>query len=81
MPKGDIVRKVIELAEPAKTYEDLFRVLAEVAHGAGGMVAHFPQEERSQVLMQLVEIMGTALQVTSKGIGEPSNVQILVGKK
>ncbi|MCM3746549.1 hypothetical protein M3223_04190 [Paenibacillus pasadenensis] len=61
------------------THESLYALMATAAHTIGGMVCHFDADERSQILMHLTAAMGTGLQVTAKAMGEPSDIEIILG--
>jgi len=78
---SDVVKKVIALTEGAKTQEELFNILVQSAHAVGGMVCHFDKEDRSQIMMELIQTMATGFQITSKSLGEPSDLEMVVGER
>lgn len=81
MNAEEVVRKVIALTDDVKTEDDLFTVLSASAHAIGGMACQFPQEYRSQIIMQLVQTMTCGFQVTSKSIGEDSDLAMVIGEQ
>lgn len=81
MKKGDVVQRITEISNEAKTMEDLHRMLHEMAYTLGGMVCHFDKEERSGLIIELTQAMGIGLQLTAKSIGEPSDIEVIVGHK
>ncbi|WP_028562293.1 hypothetical protein [Paenibacillus pinihumi] len=78
---GTVIEDVAKITDQAKTMDDLYQVLGVMAHAIGGMVCHFEQSERSQVLMGLTEALGMGLMTTSKSLGQECDVEIVVGKK
>jgi hypothetical protein len=78
---GDTVKRITEMTDEAKTIGDLQKVLHEMAYTIGGMVCHFDQEDRSQLLMELTQSMGMGLMLTSKSIGQPSDIEVVIGHK
>lgn len=77
---GDIVKRLTDMTDEAKTMGDLHKMLYEMAYAVGGMVCHFDKEDRSGMIMELTQAMGMGLMTTSKVIGEPSDIQMIVGK-
>lgn len=81
MNKGDISNRIADLTNEAKTMEDLQKMLHEMAFTIGGMVCHFHKDDRSQLVIGLTQSMGMGLMLTSKNIGEPSNIEVIVGQR
>ncbi|MEC0232673.1 hypothetical protein [Paenibacillus alba] len=76
-----IIKQITGMAMEAKTADELHEVLRTIVYTVGGMVCHFVKEDRSQEIMSLLESMGMGLQFTAKAIGEPSDIEMVVGKK
>lgn len=72
-------KQIIEMTDEVKTAGELYEMLSSIAFTIGGLICHFPQDERSQVFMQLTKSMGFGFQTTAKNIGEPSDMEIIVG--
>lgn len=81
MAQGRIVERIAEMTNEAKTMGDLHAMLHEIAYTLGGMVCHFDKDERSGLIIQLTQAMGVGLQMTAKSIGEPSDIEVIVGHK
>jgi hypothetical protein len=79
MSQDKALKTIIALTDEAKTMDELFKTLHDVAYALGGMVVHFDKENRSQIIISLTEKMGTAFQLTSKHMGEPSDIEMIVG--
>jgi hypothetical protein len=77
----DISESIIKLTDSAKTMGDLHQMLHAMAFTIGGMVLHFPKDERSQVIMELTESLGMGFMNTSKNLGETSSIEMVVGRK
>ncbi|WP_028590336.1 hypothetical protein [Paenibacillus massiliensis] len=75
-----IIRQIGEMTDQAKNYGELQEVLNTMAHAIGGMVCHFEQPDRTQVLIGMTEAMGTGLMFTSKAMGEKCDLEMVVGK-
>lgn len=76
---SEAVAQVIAFADKAKTMEDLQQLLHGITYAVGGMVCHFDKEDRSSVLIGLTQALGMGLQTTAKQIGEPSDIEIVMG--
>jgi len=76
----DIPTRIIKMTDEAKTMGDLYEMLNAIAYTIGGMVCHFEKDERSRVLISLTQSLGSGLQITAKSIGEPSDIEMIVGK-
>jgi len=72
--------KIMELTNEAKTMGDLHEMLNVIAFTIGGMVCHFDQDERSRLIIGLTESLGCGLMHTAKNIGEPSDIEMIVGR-
>lgn len=81
MKNDEISNKIIELTMKAETPDDLGEMLNVIAYTIGGMVCHFHKDDRSSVLIGLTESLGQGLMRTAKAIGEPSSLEMIVGKK
>lgn len=77
----ETVRQIAEMTDQAKTYGELQEILNLMAHTVGGMVCHFEQRDRSQVLMGLTQALGLGLMFTSKQMGQECNLEMVVGHK
>lgn len=77
---GDTVQRIIDMTSEAKTMGELHHMLYEMAHAVGGMVCHFDKEDRSGMIIELTQAMGMGLMSTSKAIGEPSDIEMIIGK-
>lgn len=80
MEKGEVVKRITKMTDEAKTFGDLQEMLHEIAYTVGGMVCHFERDERSHLIMDLTQAMGMGLMFTAKAIGEPSDIEMIVGK-
>lgn len=78
---GDIAKRITDMTAEAKTMGDLQQMLHEMAFTIGGMVCHFDKQERSSLLIELTQAMGMGLQLTAKSIGEPSDIEVIVGHR
>ncbi|OUS73002.1 hypothetical protein B1748_23625 [Paenibacillus sp. MY03] len=78
---GKIAQSIGDMTNDAKTMEELYTMLHEIAYTLGGMVCHFDKEERSGLIIELTQSMGMGLQLTAKAIGEPSDIEVIVGHK
>jgi hypothetical protein len=79
--KGDTVKRITDMTNEAKTMDDLHKMLHEMAYTLGGMVCHFDKEDRSGMIIELTKAMGMGLMVTAKAIGEPSDIEVVVGHR
>jgi hypothetical protein len=77
--KGEAVKAIVAMVDKAKTMKDLDLLLHEITYTVGGMVVHFDKEERSQMIISLTQTLGLAFQQTSKHVGEPSDIEMIVG--
>ena len=77
----EAVQSVMSLTDKANTMGELHEVLHGMAFAIGGMVCHFDEDERSSIVIGLTQAIGMGLQLTSKSIGQPSNLEIVVGHK
>ena len=80
-PKESIAERIAVMTNEAKTMGDLHKMLQEIAYTLGGMVCHFDRDERSSLIIELTQAMGMGLQLTAKAIGEPSEIEVIVGHK
>jgi hypothetical protein len=76
-----IVSQITKMTDQAKTYGELQEVLQAMSHAIGGMVCHFEQKDRTQVLMSLTQAIGYGLMFTSKAMGEECDLEMVVGHK
>lgn len=74
-----IIRRITSMTHEAKTTDELHEMLTAIAYTIGGVVCHFDKEDRSQVLINLTQDLGMGLQITAKSIGEPSDIEMIVG--
>lgn len=81
MKKGDIVQRITDMTAQTETVDELHLMLHEMAYTIGGMVCHFDKSDRSGLLIELTEAMGIGMQLTAKSIGEPSDIEIVVGHR
>ena len=79
MSKGDISERIADMTNEAKTLGDLQKMLHEIAFTIGGMVCHFSKNDRSGLIIELTQALGLGLQLTAKSIGEPSDIEVIVG--
>jgi hypothetical protein len=80
MKSSNVVKQVIAMTDSAKTFEELHQLLNSIAYTIGGMVCHFPMEDRTNVIMSLTESVGMGIMKTSKKIGEKCDIEMVVGK-
>jgi hypothetical protein len=64
-----------------KTTQELFELLFAASYTIGGMVCHFDQEGRAPIFIKLTEAIGMGFVNTAKDIGEPSDLEIIVGQR
>lgn len=76
-----IVEKIAKITDEAKTMGEFHDYLTAIALTIGGMSCHFGPKERSQVLIHLTHCMGIGFQNTAKEMGEPSELEIIIGNK
>ncbi|MBM7592273.1 hypothetical protein [Brevibacillus fulvus] len=81
MNSETIVKEIVKMTDQAKTLEELYQTLHSMAYAIGGMVCHFDQEDRTQVVIGLTESIGIGLMNTSKSLGQPCNLEIVMGKR
>lgn len=77
----DISRTVMDLVGTPETPDELFHKLTAVAFTIGGMCIHFQPEDRSRAMMNLTESLARGLMDTSAAMGEPCDMEIVVGEK
>ena len=75
-----VSQQIMNMSLEAHDTNDLHTLLSAIVFSVGGLVCFFPQKDRSEVLIQLTQMMGTGLQITAKNIGEPSEIEIVVGR-
>ena len=75
-----IVKEIVKMTDQAKTMGDLHQILRSIAYAIGGMVCQFEQDDRSHVAISLTEAIGLGLMNTSKFIGEPCSLEMVVGE-
>lgn len=83
MPKkiGELASSlVMEATAKAKTVGELHELLSGMAFAIGGSICFFDRDDRSEVMVALTQAMGLGLQATAKNIGEPSDMEIVVGR-
>ena len=76
---NQMLMQIAKITDKAKTMGDLHQLLNGMAYAIGGMVCHFDKEDRSGVLIDLTQSLGFGLQNTAKSIGEPSDIEMIVG--
>lgn len=81
MKSDQIIKQIIDMTNEAKSSDELHEVLSTIAYAVGGMVCHFVKEERSQAIISLTQSLGMGLQFTAKSLGEPSDIEMVVGMK
>ncbi|EJL29975.1 hypothetical protein [Brevibacillus sp. BC25] len=81
MKSEAIVREITQMTDQAKTMGELHELLNTIAYTIGGMVCHFDQDERSKVIIGLTESIGLGLMYTSKSLGEPCSIEMVVGRR
>lgn len=74
-------KKLMDLIGTPDNPENLFERLTATAFTVGGMVIHFQPEDRNMVLMQLTKALVRGLMDTSVAMGEPCDMEIVIGEK
>lgn len=76
---GEIAETIQGMIHESATGDEIYKTLSAIAFTVGGMVIYFEREERSYALVNLTQSMAMGLQNTAKSIGEPSELEIIVG--
>ncbi|MCM3560615.1 hypothetical protein M4D57_18785 [Brevibacillus borstelensis] len=75
------MKEIIKMTDQAKTMKELYEMLNSIAYTIGGMVCHFEQEDRTQVTISLTESIGLGLMNTSKSLGQPCSLEMVLGRR
>lgn len=81
MKPQQIAQVIMDMTDKAKTMGELHQMLNVISFTVGGMVCNFDSDERSQVLLGLTKALGDGFIKTSQDIGEPCDIEVVVGKK
>lgn len=78
MNKGDraafVAQKMMDATAWCKTMGDFSESLLAMSYTLGSLTVEFPEDEREQLFVLMVEMMGNGLQTVSKSMGTPSRL-------
>jgi hypothetical protein len=73
--------KIMEATANDKTMEDLTQTLLAMSYTLGSLTCEFPKDKRPELLLLMCEMVGKGHMDTSKGSGEPSDLEIIRGHR
>lgn len=76
-----VIEEVSVILKKSTTPEELLGILQAISFTVGGMIVHFEQEDRSNILMHLVEKMGNGLIHTSKALDEECDISMITSEE
>lgn len=76
-----VANKMIEATANDKTMEDLTHTLLAMSYTLGSLTGEFPKDKRGEIIMLMCEMVGKGHMDVSKGLGEPSDLQIIKGTR